>query len=68
MAHTSVHENYFSVHKICLGVDKTNFETYTGYFWIVDEEKNKNFKGFFENIALDYMRKLYIRIDRFFIL
>ena len=43
--HTSVHENYFGVHKICLGVHEIKFETYTGYSLVED---NSCFKCSFE--------------------
>ena len=40
MVHTSVHENYFGVHKICLGVHEIKFENYTGHS-LVEENKQK---------------------------
>ena len=39
--HTSVHENYFGVHKICLGVHEIEFETYTGYSLVEDNQQKK---------------------------
>ena len=59
----SVHESYFGLHKKL-------FETYTMYSGVADKEQIKNMiKGvFYENLAVDIKRKLYIRVHIFFIL
>ena len=68
LVHTCVHKTY-GVHEIVFGMPKIKLEIHIRYSWVANEEPQKSILGaFYENLAVDIVRKLYIRVDRFFIL